>query len=859
MAYTTAEGREQVLGDLAVAIEQIAESLAALGEAYEQLDEHTADVLEEQLFRPVQSAYGRARRTYREFASRSNLRGRTFDAHSPGLQSQTVQALIERAVDAAHDADQSIAELQDSMLPVEVGDPELRAGLSQVRETLSSVPLRAADARAHRSDAERPSRRPAPREEGSGCAALLALALHWPGVAAARPRPLSSPTAASSRSMPRACAPARRSRLLDRHGRTVRDPGRPTPRAGSSSGRWLPAGATACAPGRVRRIAVTADRVTGRDAPPSTTAATPSGCRPAATDTCARATGPGWRSTSACRPGRARTRRSWSTRATATPIPPGPESGISPIANLLGFAVVDVNMRGTGCSGGAYDYFERLQSLDGYDVIETVARQPWVLGHRVGMMGISYGGISQLFVAATDPPHLAAITPLSVIDSTVTTLYPGGILNTGFALNWGEERAHDALPASPHGGQPWALKRIRGGDRTCRRQPGAARRGAEPDRQDPPQQPLRPGRRRPAGSRSPSCTRSALPTYLACQWADEQTGGHCADLAAASDGHAARVVHVHQRRPHRLAGPGDVQSLVRLPRALRRPSPAVAVGRDPSARAPRVPDGDGDLRRHAAARSDPVEPVLRGGARRLRSGLAPIRVLFDNGAGSAGAGRPVCRASSTRSRVSRSPAPERRSWYLSAGGGLAATSAGAVGADRFTWRPGARPATNFTGDRTTATRAACGRPPRATTGIRTRRDAPPPTSTAPLTANTAVIGGGAVHLWIKASAPSVDLQATVSEVRPDGKETFVQSGWLRADERELDLAHSTLLEPVPSLRAADVAPAAAGSLHRGDGAAVLRGSRLPRGSRIRLTVSAPGGDQPVWAFCRDQAASGRPR
>ena len=65
----------------------------------------------------------------------------------------------------------------------------------------------------------------------------------------------------------------------------------------------------------------------------------------------------------------------------------------------MGFAVVDVNMRGTGCSGGAFDFFEPLQSLDGYDVIETIARQPWVLHHKVGMMGISYGGISQLFPA----------------------------------------------------------------------------------------------------------------------------------------------------------------------------------------------------------------------------------------------------------------------------------------------------------------------------------------------------------------------------------------------------------------------------------------------------------------------------
>ncbi|HEY6472189.1 MAG TPA: CocE/NonD family hydrolase, partial [Acidimicrobiales bacterium] len=69
--------------------------------------------------------------------------------------------------------------------------------------------------------------------------------------------------------------------------------------------------------------------------------------------------------------------------------PAGPQSGIATLAQLMGFAVVDVNMRGTGCSGGAFDYFEPLQNLDGYDVIETVAHQPWVLGHKVGMIGIS--------------------------------------------------------------------------------------------------------------------------------------------------------------------------------------------------------------------------------------------------------------------------------------------------------------------------------------------------------------------------------------------------------------------------------------------------------------------------------------
>ena len=145
MSYTTSEGREQVLGDLAVAIEQIAEALAAFGEAYECLDERAADVLEEKLFRPVQSAYGRALRTYSEFAARSSLQGRDFEPHSPGPAGQSVQALIERAVDAVHDADQAIADLQDSLLPIEVGDTELRAGLTGVRETLSSVAIAARD------------------------------------------------------------------------------------------------------------------------------------------------------------------------------------------------------------------------------------------------------------------------------------------------------------------------------------------------------------------------------------------------------------------------------------------------------------------------------------------------------------------------------------------------------------------------------------------------------------------------------------------------------------------------------------------------------------------------------------------
>jgi len=69
--------------------------------------------------------------------------------------------------------------------------------------------------------------------------------------------------------------------------------------------------------------------------------------------------------------------------------PNGPDSGIAALANAMGFAVVDIQMRGTGCSAGAFDFFEPLQSIDGYDIVETFARQPWVKDHKVGMFGIS--------------------------------------------------------------------------------------------------------------------------------------------------------------------------------------------------------------------------------------------------------------------------------------------------------------------------------------------------------------------------------------------------------------------------------------------------------------------------------------
>jgi hypothetical protein len=143
MAYSAAEARQQLLNDVAVAADQLALAVAALGEAYEELDEQTADRLEEGMFRPVQHAYGRLRRTHAEFAERFGLPVRTFERSSGGMHSADPRVYVERAVEAIERADQIVAELQDSMLPVDVGDRELREGLSAVRETIAELPARA--------------------------------------------------------------------------------------------------------------------------------------------------------------------------------------------------------------------------------------------------------------------------------------------------------------------------------------------------------------------------------------------------------------------------------------------------------------------------------------------------------------------------------------------------------------------------------------------------------------------------------------------------------------------------------------------------------------------------------------------
>ncbi len=540
--------------------------------------------------------------------------------------------------------------------------------------------------------------------------------------------------------------------------------------------------------------------------------------------------------------------------------PAGPDNGIAVLANLMGFAVVDVNMRGTGCSGGAFDFFEPLQNLDGYDVVESIAHQPWVLGHKVGMMGISYGAISQLFVAQLDPPDLEAISPLSTIDATATTLYPGGILNTGFAVPWAQERQGNAEPAGPNSGQSWAYKEMQAGDTTCRANQALHGEAADLISKIAANSYYNPVTADPLDPVT-FVNKIDVPTFMACQWEDEQTGGHCPDLVQHFTGTSQKWftftngAHIDSLDPYTLDRWYDFLELF----VAHRPpliNAAVLAATAPVIYQAAMGLPGADL---ITLPVDPIQLIPTYQAALASYEKQPeVRVLFDNGAGQSPLGItiPGNPYPGFEQDFSSFPIPgtTAQTWYLGPAGTLTDQPPTGQTINWYTSNAKALPLQDF-GDNS----GGGGLWGDAAQWSWNWKQSPSGSAvsfvTAPLTTDTTVIGAGSVNLWVRSSTPDVDLQATISEVRPDGHETFVQNGWIRASERKLatgsnDLFKqpSTALDPIPSFTAADAQPMPRGQFVEVTIPLYYEGHAYRAGSRIRVTISAPNGTQPIWSF-----------
>lgn len=512
-----------------------------------------------------------------------------------------------------------------------------------------------------------------------------------------------------------------------------------------------------------------------------------------------------------------------------------PAEPASLLAGLAGYAVVGVNVRGTGCSGGAYDFFETLQVLDGYDVIETVGAQDWVAGHRVGMVGLSYPGLAQLFVAQSRPPSLAAITPLSVYSDTGTgVLRPGGILNSGFALSWADQVLANAEPF----GTPWVREVIADGDDTC-----AANQGLRLQNVDVVQK----ARDNPFYTEEVAAPLDIrrfaadidVPVFLASAWQDEQTGPSFAELLDRFD--AAPVtrftlyngLHADGFAPQILAEwnafldlyvADEVPSIPPLVRALT-PVFTEAIFGGPVQLPPDRWTGVTDA--SAARRKFEAEP--------------PIRVIFESGAGGE-AGLPIGSFEHTATRWPDPDVAARRWWLTPAGSLQPAPVAGATSAVSIRPDPAVGPTTFWSGGGSEIWKALPAydwkqSPAGEEAAFETR----------PLAATITMLGSGSVDLWVQSDAADAELEVVLSEVRPDGQEMLVQSGRLRASYRALD-AGSTVLHPTHLGREADIAPLPAGQWTKVRVLMPAFGHAFRAGSRIRIAVNTPGGDQPTWSY-----------
>jgi putative CocE/NonD family hydrolase len=215
--------------------------------------------------------------------------------------------------------------------------------------------------------------------------------------------------------------------------------------------------------------------------------------------------------------------------------------------------------------------------------------------------------------------------------------------------------------------------------------------------------------------------------------------------------------------------------------------------------------------------------------------------LFENGSG----GDPGLPYPRFEASFDAWPVPDTtaRAWYFDANGALADDAPAVEGNDAYTYDPALSQVTTLPGTDNDSTWLPnppwTWRPPAPDSAVAYE--------SGPLTDDTVMVGTGSVDLWVQAAADDVDLQVTLSEVRPDGTEVFVQSGWLRASQRQLG-EDATELRPLRTDLESDVAPLPAGEWAEARVELFPFGHAFRAGSKVRVIVDTPGGTRPRWRF-----------
>jgi predicted acyl esterase len=539
------------------------------------------------------------------------------------------------------------------------------------------------------------------------------------------------------------------------------------------------------------------------------------------------------------------------------------------LARVSGFATVSLQMRGTGCSAGAFDLFGYPSDYDAYDAVEIVAHQAWVANSKVGLVGISFSGLSQFPAAGTDPPGLAAIAPMSPTDDLFSTGYPGGIYNNGFAAEWIHSRISDAKAAATFSGgqlvqlattpasgvgQPWTYYEIdselassNGASSSCLSNqalhnesqdlaglvgPQLVAPGSGPDRE------AALFNRRSMVDWAPHIN---VPVFVTGALQDEQTGPQwpaLIDAVPKSTPLFANMVnggHIDSAEPQTIGRWLEFLDIYVADKVPTQPGALDALVLD-------------DFASAAASASQVPLPALRfttapdvATARSEFAAQTPfVRALFDNGASSAGPGD--LGATYEADFSSWPPAGAVTTLYLGSNGALQTQQSHRRGSNSFTLDPSVRPATSLP----PGANAWAADPPWDWTTVPAADGVG--FQTTPFTTATTLAGPATLALWVRAPVPVEDFQATITEVQPPtGQEEYVTSGFLRSTN-QVDRPDSTPLFTDPSYLARNelnLSPFRY-SLVKIPIDPIVHTFRP--GTELRVVVSAPGGDRPVWKF-----------
>ena len=503
------------------------------------------------------------------------------------------------------------------------------------------------------------------------------------------------------------------------------------------------------------------------------------------------------------------------------------------IANALGYATVSVNMRGTGCSGGVFDVFNRAQHADGYDVVEIVASQPWVMNNQVGMVGLSYPGISQLYVASTRPPSLAAIVPLSTIADAWEMQWPGGIYNKGFTRQWVEEREAQ----SKEGGASWVVDRIANGDTTCEENLKLSSHSVDFETF------LRGMDVRPEAADDRNLTLLVsditCPVFFGGSFQDEQTGaqfGNMLDQFMLAD--TLKIQISNGRHPDGFAPHSVFHWFEFLEFYV----------------AERIPELHPLLRSFGAAEFGTSFGMETANFEEDRFTSYPsyedalaeyeseptVRLLFELGAGSDQAGSPVPRFETTYDTWPPD-ARENITWYLAEEGQMLPELSDTEGANAWSFDPDASEV-NFFGPKGYQLLE----PLWDIDWTRFEEGHIAAFETLPFEEDTVISGPGYLDVWVHTPVEEVMVQVTLTEVRPDDNEMLIQTGWL-------NLAHRAFIEGEDlrlkrSHSAEDYQPMPIDTWEPARVQIPTFAHPMRAGSILRIAITSPGRDHGTWQF-----------